>query len=259
VIKQINFLNPSKAGGIGRHLVEKFLDLGCTVICIDYNQKELGKLKDYFSRQRLTRQDDNNNILSMKRLHFFTVDISSIDEIKSVSRKIKIDIGQVDILINNAGIMNKGKLITELSDQEIQNIFNVNVLAHFWLIREFLPSMIKNNKGHICNMASVCGLMGSYKLTDYCSTKFAVIGLTESIRSELKAVNSYNKVQTTVVCPFHVKTKLFNGVEFQRLNWAGLSMDSEVVAQEIVDGILLNKEFLVIPKAQTSLFYLIRK
>jgi all-trans-retinol dehydrogenase (NAD+) len=195
----------------------------------------------------------------MKRLHFFTVDISSIDEIKSVSRKIKIEIGQVDILINNAGVMNKGKLLTELSDQEIQNIFNVNILAHFWLIREFLPAMIKSNRGHICNVASVCGLMGSYKLIDYCSTKFAVVGLTESIRSELKAVNPYSKIQTTVVCPFHVQTKLFNGVEFQRLSWAGLSMDADFVAQEIVDGILMNKDIVMVPKAQTSLFYLISR
>jgi all-trans-retinol dehydrogenase (NAD+) len=233
--------------------------LGCTVICIDYNQKELSKLKDHLIRSKLSRQDDNNNILSMKRLHFFVVDISSIDEIRSVCRKIKIDIGQVDILVNNAGIMNKGKFLTQLTDQEIQNIFNVNVLAHFWFIREFLPNMIKNNKGHICNVASVCGLMGSYKLADYCSTKFAVVGLTESIRGELKAINSGNRVQTTVVCPFHVKTKLFNGVEFERLSWAGLSMDQELVAKEIVEGILLNKELVLIPRAQISLFYLIKK
>jgi short-subunit dehydrogenase len=239
--------------------VEKFLDLGCTVICIDYNQKELNKLKDHLVRTKLSRQDDNNNLLSGKRLHFFTVDISSIDEIKSVSRKIKIDIGNVDILVNNAGIMNKGKLLIQLSDLEIQNIFNVNILAHFWFIREFLPAMIKNNKGHICNVASVCGLVGSYKLTDYCSTKFAVVGLTESIRSELKATNSWNRIQTTLVCPFHVKTKLFSGVEFERLSWAGLSMDQDYVAQEIVEGILLNKDLVLLPKAQTSLFYLIRK
>lgn len=154
--------------------------------------------------------------------------------------------------------MNKGKYISELSDQEILNIFNVNVLAHFWLIREFLPAMIRNNKGHICNVSSVCGLMGSYKLTDYCSTKFAVVGLTESLRSELKAQNPKNNIKTSIVCPFHVKTKLFQGVEFARLKWAGLSMDQEYVASEIVNGILTDKDMILIPKAQISLFYLMK-
>ena len=58
--------------------------------------------------------------------------------------------------------------------------FNVNVLSQFWLCREFLPDMIRTNKGHIVNVSSVCGMVGGYKLTDYCSSKFAVTGFTES-------------------------------------------------------------------------------
>ena len=219
----------------------------------------MNKLRDFFTKEKLKLTDDNNNknIILTKRLHFFTVDISSSDEVKSVARKIKLDVGNIDILINNAGIMNKGKFMTELNDQEIQNIFNVNILSQFWLIREFLPAMIKNNKGHICNVASVCGLMGGYKLTDYCSTKFAVVGMTESIRVELKSLKS--RVQTTLVVPFHVKTKMFHGVQFERLSWVGLSMSRNFVAEEIVNGILLNKEFVAIPKVQTGLFYLINR
>ncbi len=203
--------------------------------------------------------DDNNNIMSMRRLHFFVADISSVDEVKSVCKRIKLEIGFVDILINNAGIMNQGKYLTDLTDQEIQNIFNTNVLSQFWLTREFLQQMMKINKGHICNMSSACGLMGSYKLTDYCATKFAIFGFTESLRAELNGRLSNNKIQTTIVCPFHVKTKLFNGIEMPRLSWAGLSMNPEYVADEIVDGILSNKDLVCIPKVQIGLFYLIRK
>lgn len=168
------------------------------MICVDNNKKELEKLKDRLIKEKLSKADDNNNLTTFKRMHFFDVDISSIDEIKSVGNRIRQDIGRVDILINNAGIMNKGKLLTELTDQEIKNIFDVNILAHFWLIREFLPEMIKMNKGHICNVASVCGLMGSYKLTDYCSTKFAVVGLTESIRNELNGLNLKNRIKVSL-------------------------------------------------------------
>ena len=258
-VKGQTVLVTGAAGGIGHCLVSRFFDLGCTVICIDYNQKELNKMRDHLLKEKSSQMEDaNNNIESMRRLHFFTVDISSIDEVKSVANRIKQEVGTVDILINNAGIMNKGKYLTQLSEQEIQNIFNVNVLAHFWLIREFLPAMIKKNHGHICNIASVCGLMGSYKLTDYCSSKFAVVGLTESLRSELKAINPNNKVQTTLVCPFHVQTKMFHGVEFARLNWAGLSMTPEKVADSIVNGILTNKDIVKTPNLQIGLFYLIK-
>lgn len=119
--------------------------------------------------------------------------------------------------------------------------------------------MIELNKGHIVNISSVCGLMGAYKLTDYCSSKFAVVGFTESLRVELKTVNPDNQIVVSTVCPFHVKTKLFNGIEFSHLKWLKLSMEPEYVAQKIVDGILLKKELIFIPSFSTSVFVAIRK
>ena len=89
------------------------------------------------------------------------------------------------ILINNAGIVN-GKNILDLEYNEIKNIFNINIMSHFWLCKQFLPDMINLNKGHIVNISSVCGIMGGGKLTDYCSTKFAVYGFTESLCLEPK-------------------------------------------------------------------------
>ena len=114
--------------------------------------------------------------------------------------------------------MNKAKLFLDLNEAEISNIFNVNILAQFWMCKEFLPDMIQDNKGHIINVASSLGMFGAYKLVDYCTTKFAVSGFTESLRLELK--NSYfNNIKVSLVCPFHVKTSLFNGFEMTRLKW----------------------------------------
>ena len=178
---------------------------------------------------------------------------------KSTGNRIKKEVGSVSILINNAGIMNHGKLFLQLSEEEIMRLFNVNLFSHFWLCKEFLPEMIELNKGHIVNISSVCGLMGAYKLTDYCSSKFAVVGFTESLRVELKTVNPDNQIVVSTVCPFHVKTKLFNGIEFSHLKWLKLSMEPEYVAQKIVDGILLKKELIFIPSFSTSVFVAIRK
>ena len=96
-------------------------------------------------------------------------------------------------------------------------------------------------------------------LTDYCSSKFAVVGFTESLRVELKCINPDNSIVVSTVCPFHVKTKLFNGIEFNHLKWLGLSMDPEYVAKKIVDGILANKKLILVPSFTTSIFLALRK
>ncbi len=99
--------------------------------------------------------------------------------------------------------MNNGKLFLELEEKDVRNIFEVNVLAHFWLCKEYLGCMLNNKRGHIVNIASACGQMGAYRLTDYCSTKFAVVGFTESLRMELK-INypDLNVITTTVFIYF---------------------------------------------------------
>ena len=187
-------------------------------------------------------------------MFYYDFDISSIDQVKLNATKIKAEAGKVDILINNAGIMNQGKLFMDLTEKEILRIFNVNVFAHFWLIREFLPEMLKENKGHIINVSSICGIAGGYKVSDYCSSKFAVTGLTESLRVELNVSNPNNHVRVSSVHPFHVKTQLFNGADVPRLKWAGLSLEPETVADCIVKGILSNKDLILVPKVANHIF-----
>ena len=213
---------------------------------MDVNQTALDELKKELESEFSERGSD---------IFYYAFDISSIEQVKINSAKIKSDCGgKVDILINNAGIMNQGKLFMELKEEEILRIFNVNVFSHFWLIREFLPEMISENKGHIVNVSSVCGIAGGYKVTDYCATKFAVSGLTESLRVELNTINPNNEVRVSGVYPFHVKTPLFNGVEIPRLKWLGLSLEAEEVAESIVNGVLTNRDMILIPKVGTHIF-----
>src|SRR6185436_10492924 len=117
--------------------------------------------------------------------------------------------GHVDILINNAGIVS-GKPLLEISDDEIQRTFDVNTLALFWTTRAFLPKMKERNHGHIVTIASAAGLVGTARLTDYCSSKFAAVGFDDSLRLELERLGL--NIQTTVVCPFYISTGMFAGV-----------------------------------------------
>lgn len=224
------------------------------MVCVDINESILKNLENELNTMLLDEHESVKN-----RIYFYKLDLSKLNEIKSVCALIRKEVGKVDILINNAGIMNGSKVLLDLNDEEITKIFNVNTLAHVWMTREFLPEMLRENKGHIVNVSSICGLVGGYKLTDYCSTKFAVNGFTESLRVELGVLNPKNQVKVSLVCPFHVKTALFQGCDINHFQWLNLSMEPDFVADEITNGVLLNKDMIFIPKVPNHIFAFIKK
>lgn len=212
---------------------------------MDKNQLELKKLQTKYK--------------SSNQIETYCVNLCSIDDIRQCCEQIRSKYGLVDIVINNAGIVNNGKMLVNLEDEEIANIFDVNIMSYIRICKEFLPKMIELNQGHIVNVSSILGLMGSYKLCDYSATKFAVNGFTESMRNELKCSNSENKIKVTLVCPFHVRTEMFKGIEFFRFKWAGLSMSPKYVADRIVNGILYEKELVLVPSLWSSIFFGFKK
>ena len=117
--------------------------------------------------------------------------------------------GAVDILINNAGIVD-GKRLLEATDAEIERTFAVNTLALFRTVRAFLPGMLAQGAGHIVTIASASGIAAVPRLADYSASKAAAIAFDESLRLELKHDGA--PVRTTVVCPFYIRTGMFEGV-----------------------------------------------
>ena len=124
--------------------------------------------------------------------------------------EVRATAGPVDILVNNAGIVS-GKPLLELTDERIELTFKVNALALFWTTKAFLPGMIERGSGHVVNVASAAGLIGSPRETDYAASKFAAVGFNEALRLELK--RSAPGIRTTVVCPFYIDTGMFAGVK----------------------------------------------
>merc|ERR1711994_485700 len=92
----------------------------------------------------------------------------------------------------------------------------MGILAHFWTLKAFLPAMISRKDGHIVNVASLAGHSGTNKLVDYCSSKFAAVGLDESLRVELFVQGHSEYIKTTVVCPYYISTGMFAGVQVGR-------------------------------------------
>ena len=126
---------------------------------------------------------------------FFKMDVTSTQHIKQVTARIRNDIGEPTVLINNAGVANM-ELILEETDEQVQRIFEVNILAHFKMIKEFLPHMIKTNHGHIVTTASLASYVTSASIS-YTATKAAVLAFHEGLALELRARYNANKVRTT--------------------------------------------------------------
>jgi len=147
-------------------------------------------------------QTENYNIT------YYPCDVSKWEEVEAVSKKIAEEIGHPTVLINNAGVV-QGKLILDLQPEEVKETFDVNVLAHYWTLKAFLPDMIKNKAGHIFTIGSVMGLVGSAQMSDYCASKAAIVALNESLRYELDNRYKTPDIRTTLVLPGHVQTQLF--------------------------------------------------
>ena len=170
-------------------------------------------------------------------------DLTRRDEVSAVAEQTLAESGPIDILINNAGVVS-GKQLLDLSDEEIERTFQVNALALFWTVRAFLPSMLEADRGHIVTIASAAGFAGTARLTDYCSSKFAAVGFDESLRLELKQMNS--RVLTTVICPYFVNTEMFDGVR-TRFSWLLPILAPRRVVSRIVSAIRKNRRRLVMP------------
>lgn len=117
--------------------------------------------------------------------------------------------GEVDVLVNNAGVV-MGGLCWEVEPADWQRLHEINVMGVVHGIRAFVPRMIaRGNGGHVVNMASVSGLVGAPGMATYSATKFAVVGLSESLRNELHR----HRIGVSVICPGFVKTPIQSKVK----------------------------------------------
>ncbi|XP_074596937.1 epidermal retinol dehydrogenase 2-like [Brevipalpus obovatus] len=177
----------------------------------------------------------------------YTCDLSRKESVHETVAKVKNDVGPITMIINNAGIV-VGKPILELSDDNIRRTFEVNTLSHFWIIRSFLPDMMKKNHGHIVSLASVASFVGSGKLTDYSASKAAAYSLQESLYLELGAAG-YDGIKFTSVCPYLIGTGMFHGASDKVIPM----LTPEYVTDQIIEAIRTDQYILVLPR----LFYFI--
>lgn len=123
-------------------------------------------------------------------------DIANEPEVKNGIASIKAQFGTIDILVNNAGIAAFGSFL-EMDAQKWTDIINTNVLGMYYVTKEVLPGMVENNLGDIFNVSSTAGLTGNPGTSAYSASKFAVIGLSESLMKEVRK----NNIRVTTLTP----------------------------------------------------------
>jgi NADP-dependent 3-hydroxy acid dehydrogenase YdfG len=114
--------------------------------------------------------------------------------------------GPVDILVNAAGVGIFGP-VTDFSDEDFEILLETNFRGIFWACRFVLPLMIERKKGHIVNIASIAGKVGSANRAVYCASKFAVAGFTESLAEEVRR----HSIRASLICPGSTDTSFSSG------------------------------------------------
>lgn len=178
------------ARGIGRAIAQVFSEEGARLALTDLDDKELEKVKSELRG-------------ATKEVRTYKLDVSVESMVKEVVEKATADFGQIDILINNAGVstMNYFWNITEKEWD-----FNMDVNAKgVWLVTKYVvPQMIERKKGKIVNIASMAGKMGAALEAHYAASKFGVVGFTQAASKELAPY----KININCVCPGFVKTSM---------------------------------------------------
>ena len=229
------------ASGIGRLLAIKLAGLGAELVLWDRNRTDLADVEQML-------------LADGHRVRTQAFDLCDKAAIDAAMQALAGENVKVDILINNAGIVS-GRPVTELTDEDVEDTFQINAIAPIAVTRRLLPAMIERDRGHIVNIASAAGILGAPRLSVYSATKAAMIAFDESLRLEIREV-SKGKIKTTVICPYFIDTDMFAGV---KTRWPFLLpiLRKENVVDRIVAAIAGDQARVIMPKF-VMLAYLLR-
>jgi 3-oxoacyl-[acyl-carrier protein] reductase len=168
-----------------------------------------------------------------------TADIADINSVNPAVEKALAEFKTIDILINNAGVGKFGKFL-ELTPEEFENIIRVNLMGVYYATRAVLPGMIEQQSGDIVNISSSAGLRGAALTSAYSASKFAVLGLTESLMQEVRKHN----IRVTALTPSTVATDMAKDLNLTDGNPETV-MQPEDLAELIIAQLKLNKRVFI--------------
>jgi all-trans-retinol dehydrogenase (NAD+) len=213
------------AMGIGRATALRLIHEHCTVTIWDLNASALEETAAALRKEGGTAFAHTCDVTDRRR----------VAELAGVAMR---EMGRVDMLINNAGYVQGGDFL-QLTDDAWDRTIDVNLNALRYTICAFLPAMYARNEGHIVNISSAAGLIGVPGLAAYAATKWAVYGLTESMRLEAR-VHRKTGVRWSSIHPSYLAHGMFEGARLGALGnvIVPLVKSHDVIARAIVESAL---------------------
>lgn len=221
-----NALITGAGRGIGRAIAIALAKDGVNVGLLGLNMSNLEKLTSDLEPYNVT-------------ISAATADVANLESVEHAVDHIQSDLGSIDILINNAGVAKFGGFL-DLTPEEWENIIRVNLMGVYHVTRAVLPQMIERKSGDIVNIASTAGQKGAPVTSAYSASKFAVMGLTESLMLEVRKHN----IRVTALTPSTVVTDL--AVESNLITGNPENvMHPEDLAEMLVAGLKLHPRVFV--------------
>ncbi len=217
------------ASGIGRTLAERLVPEGAELVLVDLNEQGLNETLEAI-------QSIGGEVAG------YTLDITATDSIPRLRDRVHADLGPIDVLVNNAGVVFGGTFLDVPLQKHLQT-YRVNVEGVVAMTHAFLPDLLTRPQGHVVNIASAAGFIGLPWGSTYASSKWAVVGFSESLRLELE-MTGHHAVKVTAVCPSYVSTGLFEGARPAKTTSV---LTPEDLAQQIVQGIKHDDIYVLTP------------
>ncbi len=211
------------AAGMGKAITLTFLKNGATVIAVDLNEKALNELKESLS------EEDQERFIS------FVGDISKQEVNEAMIEKAIEATGEINVLVNNAGIAGHSEPISETTNEDWNRILDVNLNGPMYAIRQAVNQMLKQEKGgNIVTIASVAGIKGCRSSVAYSVAKHGLVGLCE----HTAYAYMHQGIRSNMVCPGAIRTGMSAHPELEsEFGRARIlsGMDSQFVFGETVD------------------------
>ncbi|AYN02937.1 3-ketoacyl-ACP reductase [Flavobacterium sp. 140616W15] len=225
-LKNKNALITGAGKGIGKAVAIALAKEGVNVILMARTQADIDTVAAEI------------NTLGVKSLAI-TADVSDINSVNNAVEKALAEFKTIDILINNAGIAAFGNFL-ELEPVAWERIIQVNLMGTYYVTRAVLPNMIANQTGDIINISSTAGLNGNALTSAYSASKFAVLGLTDSLMQEMRKHN----IRVTALTPSTVATDMAKELKLTDGNPEKV-MQSEDIAELIIAQLKLNRRVFI--------------
>ena len=237
--------------GIGRALSVKLAEQGARIAICDLDQAGLEETSKKIE-------------LLGGEVHSYCVDVANHEKMLQFADNVIDDFGQVDILINNAGVTLRPKRFEETTHEEFKWLIGINQWGVYNGIAVFLPHLRQRPEASIVNMSSLAGLVGVYGYPSYAMSKFAVRGLSEALQMELANTD----IRVTIVHPGGVKTSImknapdFEDAEQHKMMVKFFSRAATLTPEKVAVRILRavrKKRYRVILGVDAKLVFTIRK